>query len=183
MALASLWFTQRNLFVNEQQINESCFTKWEHWDEPQVCSWKHQHLFSDWDYTSCLHTGYMSNVISSLRPFFWHGKGLEKTIWEAWQSVICWETRDQRCNPAKVQRQQMLVRMKKSKKKNLELHPWAALAPSAVNLNLTATWADTLEVVPSLHLHLPNLSRHNYRAAPASDASGSQASGCHKRRA
>lgn len=98
---------------------------WKRREEPQVCSWKHQHLFSHWDYSSCLHTRYMSNVISSLRPFLWHGKGLEKTIWEAWQSVICWETRDQRCNPAPVQRQQMLVRMKK--KNNFELYPWAAL--------------------------------------------------------
>lgn len=69
----------------------------------------------DWDYSFCLHTVYMSNVISGLRPFLWRGKGLERTIWEdtkeAWQSLICWETWDQRCNLAPVQQQQMLIRM------------------------------------------------------------------------
>lgn len=88
----------------------------------------------DWDYSNCLHTVYLSNVISGLRPFFWRGKGLERTIWEdpkeAWQSLICAETWDQKCNLAPVQ-QQMLIRMSlkgNMRTQNIEMHPRAMLS-------------------------------------------------------
>lgn len=142
----------------------------------------------DWDYSFSLHTVYMSNVISGLRPFLWHGKGLERTIWEdtkeAWQSLICWETWDQRCNLAPVQQQQMFIRMSPKgnmRTQNIEMYPWAMLSCICCELTFDCYISSPTGSCYTINFaSLQNLPRHNYvKYRAASHASGIWASGCH----